>query len=183
MPEDHRIEMPAAEMALLHWFGIYPNSFGLGCSPGRQRRTLNTVALVSQLCKLVKEQASAAADLKNSACHSHQGVNTCRSFPSHPRDKRFHGRNEFDVVGTVVSLRVLCFQSGRIGLWNGFPSPTALTSANEAIALIQSSVDELISTTGNADSDGHRAQLNCLYLTNPHLNSRYLMMVRRIDRP
>ena len=141
------------------------------------------MALVSQLCKLVKQQASAAADLKNSALPSHQGMNTCGSLPGHPRDKRFHGRNEFDVVGTVVGLRVLRFQSGRIGFGNGFAGPTAFTSAKGMILLIQSSAAKLVSTAGNAGSGGHRAQLNCLYLTNPHLNSRYLMMVRRIDSP
>ena len=141
------------------------------------------MALVSQLCKLVKQQSSAATDLKNSASPSYQGMNTCGSVPSHPRDERFHGRNEFDVIGPVVSLRVLSFQSGRIGFWNGFASPTALTSANEMIALIQSSANQLISAAGNANSGGHCAQLNCLYLTNPHLKSMYLMMVRRIDSP
>src|SRR6185295_10132009 len=131
----------------------------------------------------MKQQASAAADLKNSASPSHQGVNTCSSVPGHPRDKRFHEWNEFDVVGTVVSLGVVCFQRGRIGFWNGFASPTSFASANEMIALNQLSAGKLISTTDNADSDGHRAQLNCLYLTNPHLKNRYLPMVRRIDSP
>ncbi len=67
MPEDHRIEILFGEMALLQRLGIDSKSLGLGCSPGRQRRALNAVALVSQLCKLVKQQSSAAADLKNSA--------------------------------------------------------------------------------------------------------------------
>src|SRR5678815_1630312 len=103
MPDDHRIEILFGEMAFLKGLGVDAKSFSPGCSPGRQRRALNTVALVSQLCKLVKQQSSAAADFKNSASPPHQGMNTCGSVPSHPRDERFHGRSEFDVVGTVVS--------------------------------------------------------------------------------
>src|SRR4030095_11305341 len=183
MPEDHSIEMLLGEMALLQRLGIYLKSFRLGCSRGCQHGALYAVALVSQLRKLMKQQASAAADLKNSASPTHQGVNACGPLPGDPCDKSFHSRNEFDVVGTVVSLGVLGFQCGSIELWKGFSGPATCTSAKGAILLVQSSGTKLVSTASNSDSDRHRAQLNCLYLMNPHLNSKYLMIVRRIDSP
>src|SRR5262245_61080367 len=110
-------------------------------------------------------------------------MNTCSSLLGHPRHKGFDGGNEFYVVRAIVGLRVLSFQSNWIGPWKCFTRPTKHTSAKRIARLVQSSGAKLVSTAGNADSDWHRAQLNCLCLTNPHLNSRYLMIVRRIDIP
>lgn len=183
MPEDHRVEILFGERALLQRLGINSKFLRLCCSPSRQRRTLYPMALVSQLCKVAQQQASAAANFENSAASSDQGMNTRGSLPGHPRDKSLNTRNELDVVGTVVGFRVLPFQSGWVWFWEGFAGPAGRTGAKGAILLVQSRGAKLVSTAGNTGSGEHRAQLNCLYLMNPHLNSRYLTMVRRIDSP
>ena len=153
------------------------------CPPGSERRTLYAVALVSQLRKVAKQQASAAANFKNSAALPDQGMYTRGSFPGHPRDKSLHSRNKLDVVDPIVGFRVLRFQSGWVWFRKGFASSATQTRAKGGIRPGELRGTNLVSTAGNTGSGGHRAQLNCLYLTNPHLNSRYLTMVRRIDSP
>ena len=141
------------------------------------------MALVSQLREVAKQQASPAANFKNSAALPDQGMYTRGSFPGHPRDKSLHAGNELDVVDAVVGFRVLRFQSGWVWFGKGFAGSATHTRAKGGILPGQSRGTKLVSTAGNTGSGGHRAQLNCLYLTNPHLNSRYLTMVRRIDSP